>query len=175
MTMQIGCAGAPHLTTPPLKRTMSAHFLAGVVAIVWRADTDSYLLVRRSATKGYAAGKWWVVTGTVESNEGFPGALVREVREELGAEVSQWRLLETTHFNRDGAEWLSAAFLCTLVEPDKLVLDDEHDAYEWVKASEVERRVVNAENPTDWILSALSLAERYKAELVKPQAIKSAF
>jgi hypothetical protein len=55
------------------------------------------------------------------------------------------------------------------------VLDDEHDAYEWVKASEVERRVVNAENPTDWILSALSLAERYKAELVKPQAIKSVF
>ena len=143
---------------------MPTQFLAGAVAIVWRADTDSYLLVRRSPTKGYAAGKWWVVTGTVESNEGFPGALVREVREELGAEVAQWRLLETTHFNRDGAEWLSAAFLCILVDHDRLVLDDEHDAFEWVKASEVEQRVVNEEYPTDWIISALRLAEQHKAE-----------
>jgi 8-oxo-dGTP pyrophosphatase MutT (NUDIX family) len=143
---------------------MPTQFLAGVVAIVWRADTDSYLLVRRSPTKGYAAGKWWVVTGTVESNEGFPGALVREVREELGTEVTRLLLLETTHFNRDGAEWLSAAFLCTLADPDRLVLDDEHDAYEWVKASEVERRVVNEVAPTDWILSALRLAEQRKRE-----------
>lgn len=143
---------------------MPTQFLAGVVAIIWRADTDAYLLVRRSPTKSYAAGKWWVVTGTVESSEGFSGALVREVREELGAEVNRLLLLETTHFHRDGAEWLSAAFLCTLAEPDRLVLDDEHDAFEWVKASEVEQRVVNEENPTDWILSALRLAEQRKDE-----------
>jgi 8-oxo-dGTP pyrophosphatase MutT (NUDIX family) len=143
---------------------MPTQFYAGVVAIIWRADTDTYLLVRRSRTKAHAAGKWWVVTGTVESNEGFPGALMREVREELGAAVERFVLLETTHFTRDGAEWLSAAFLCTLVDPDRLMLDDEHDAYEWVKASEVERRVVNEEAPTDWILSALRLAEQRKSE-----------
>ena len=144
---------------------MAALFRAGVVAIVWRSDTDSYLLVRRSASKNYAAGKWWVVTGTVESDEGFTGALNREVREELGTVVSAAMVLEPTYFFRDGAEWLSVSFLCTLADPQKIVLDDEHDAFEWVKASEVEKKIANGEYPTDWILSALKIAEARKGEL----------
>lgn len=133
--------------------------------MIWRRDTDAYLLVRRSATKAYAAGMWWVVTGTVETDEGFTGAVVREVREELNSPVDSLVVLEPTHFFRDGAEWLSVAFLCTLKNPLDIVLDDEHDAYEWVKAREIENRVMNDQYPADFILSALHLAEARKKEL----------
>ena len=140
-------------------------FRAGVAAFIWRPDSDTYLLVRRSAGKNYAAGEWWLVTGTVEANEGFAGALEREVIEELGSAVADSVILETTHFNRDSEDWLSASFLCTLKNPDHLVLNAEHDAFEWVNAAQLASIAKAAKYPTDWVMTGLELAERVKKNL----------
>lgn len=146
--------------------TGRAWFRGGVVAFVWRPDNDTYLLVRRSAAKSYGAGQWWLVTGTVEPGEGFPGALSREVAEELGAEIAASKILETTHFNRDSEDWLSASFLCTLKNPNRLILNQEHDAYEWKSAGEIEKIITRDQKSMAWVLTGLALAEQVKSELL---------
>lgn len=145
--------------------TERAWFRGGVVALIWRPDNDTYLFLRRSRQKSYAAGKWWPVTGTVEVGEGFEGALRREVTEELGAKVRQVTILETTYFDRDGENWLSVSFLCTLENPDHLVLNAEHDEYQWISPNLVEKTVANEQYSTGWIMTALNLAEQRKKNL----------
>lgn len=147
--------------------TPRAWFRAGVGAFIWRPDNDTYLLVRRSQQKPYAAGKWWLITGTVEPGEGFPETLNREVTEELGAVVDKATILEATHFNRDGDDWLSVSFLCTLKNPDQLVLNPEHDAFQWLSADQVKDTVANDQYSIVWILTGLMLAEQRKKDLAR--------
>ncbi len=51
--------------------------------------------------------------GGVEEGEGVPHALMREIKEELGIEISVGELFMDTHFNRQGEDQLESFFLCT--------------------------------------------------------------
>ena len=70
-------------------------FMLYVLAIVQNAE-GKYLITQRSMDKHWAAGWWEVTGGGVLSGETSTSAVVREVREEVGLDVSN-ELLEPVY------------------------------------------------------------------------------
>lgn len=137
-------------------------FLAGVAALVWRADTDEYLLLKRSAHKDYAAGAWECVTGRVDQGEGFEQALLREVHEELGAEAQLEYVLGTTHFYRGPAtpenELVGLVCCVSLREPQHIRISAEHSEARWVTLAEANDLLHDADPSTAWLRQVLERA-----------------
>lgn len=74
-------------------------FMLYVLAIVQNAE-GKYLITQRSMDKSWAAGWWEVTGGGVLSGETSVQAVVREVREEVGLDVSG-QPLEPVHAYRN--------------------------------------------------------------------------
>lgn len=85
------------------------------------------------ATKrGYGEWKgWWEFPGgKMEPGESPQEALVREIREELDAEISVGRLLETVEWDYPKFHLTMHCFLCSLLS-DSVHLN-EHEAAAWL-------------------------------------------
>ena len=138
------------------------HFLGGVGALL-HDGAGRYLLLRRAATKDFAAGVWECVTGRVDQGEGFETAVRREVREELGVDVSLDYLLGTTHFYRGTAvpdnELIGVVYLCSLAGEPAIRLSAEHDDYCWVTAVAAADLLSADDASTAWTRRLLARAE----------------
>ena len=136
-------------------------------AVVWDGATGRYLLLRRAATKDFAAGVWECVTGRVDQGESFEEAVRREVREELGVEARLEAILGTTHFYRGTAvadnELLGVIYLATIADPAAIVLSGEHDEARWVTAVAAATLLSATDPSTAWTRSLIA-----RAELVRP-------
>ena len=77
-----------------------AHRLT-VVAAVLRDEAGRVLLTRRPPGR-HMAGLWEFPGGKVEAGESPRAALTRELREELGIEVTPGRLLHRSHHREPG-------------------------------------------------------------------------
>ena len=82
--------------------------------------------------RGYGAYKdWWEFPGgKMEAGESPQAALVREIREELDAEISVGRLLDTVEWDYPEFHLTMHCFVCTLVS-EALHLN-EHEAARWL-------------------------------------------
>ncbi|MCB9460297.1 MAG: NUDIX domain-containing protein [Anaerolineaceae bacterium] len=134
-------------------------FIGGIAAVLWRPDQDRYLILRRAATKDFGAGHWETVTGRVDQGEGYIEAVHREVREEIGVEVTIEFIIGVTHFYRGDTpsaenELIGAVFCCTTTDPDAIRLSVEHDAQRWVTAAEAV-----AEFPERWLGHVIARAD----------------
>ncbi len=99
------------------------------------------LLGKRSAGRRAYPGVWDLPGGHVEVGETVEGALVRELREELGVIPTEWReyaVRRAPAQSDDGTDTIRLhVFLVTVWrgEPRNLQAD-EHDALAWVTADE---------------------------------------
>lgn len=87
--------------------------------------------------RGYGDYKdWWEFPGgKVEPGESYEEALIREIREELHAEISIDRLLHTVEFDYPRFHMIMKCFICGLVsEGVELV---EHEAAAWLAPAEL--------------------------------------
>ena len=82
--------------------------------------------------RGYGEWKgWWEFPGgKMEPGESPQEALVREIREELDAEISVGRLLETVEWDYPKFHLTMHCFLCSLLS-DSVHLN-EHEAAAWL-------------------------------------------
>ena len=82
--------------------------------------------------RGYGEFKgWWEFPGgKIESGECPKDALVREIREELDAEISVWELLETVEWDYTNFHLTMHCFVCSLTS-ESLHLN-EHEAAVWL-------------------------------------------
>ena len=116
-------------------------FIGGIAALIFHPPTETYLLLRRSGNVDVGTGDWESVTGRVQQAESFENAARREVREELGVEVTLDFIIGTSHFYRgavnDENEVIGVRYACTLNDRDTIALSAEHDAHHWLTASEV--------------------------------------
>ncbi len=116
--------------------------LAMVGVVVWHRSDGKYLLLRRSAARDFAPGVWECASGRLEQGEGFPEAVRREAREELGLDVRIECFLGTAHFYRGGArpenEMVGVHFGCSVKDSTGLRRSDEHSAHRWVTLAEAE-------------------------------------
>lgn len=103
-----------------------------VVAAIIRKE-DSVFATQR----GYGPWKdWWEFPGgKIEAGETPQEALVREIREELSAEIVVGPLLKTVEWDYPEFHLTMHCYLCTL-EGESLHLN-EHEAARWLHTSEL--------------------------------------
>ena len=148
-------------------------FLAGIGALIWDADEDKYLILRRSAEKDFAAGAWECVTGRVDQGESFEGALYREVQEELGIDIRPLFVIGTTHFYRGETrpenELIGLVYCCSAnnrpISEENFQLSAEHEEYRWVTADQA-IDFLSERGPTErWLRRVIERAELTKKSL----------
>ena len=137
-------------------------FLAMVGVAVWRRNDGKYLLLRRSDTKDFEPGQWECVSGRLEQGEGFPEAVRREAREEIGLDVRIECILGTARFYRGPTlpenEMVGVHCGCSIDDSTGLRLSDEHSAHEWVTAAEAEAFF----SPDHWMRGLIARAEAFR-------------
>ena len=91
--------------------------IVGTLAYLWDESTDKVLMVRRNARPDDDHfGKVNGIGGKLEPDEGIVESLRREVQEEIGVELTEFRLRGTvtwTNFGPKREEWLGFMFLVT--------------------------------------------------------------
>ena len=103
-----------------------------VVAAIIRKEGQIF-----ATQRGYGDWKdWWEFPGgKMEAGESPEDALVREIREELSAEISVDRFLHTVDYDYPAFHLTMHCFLCSL-KGEALHLN-EHEAARWLDADEL--------------------------------------
>ena len=116
-------------------------------------DGDLVLVTQRSELMPHPL-KWEFPGGKLLPGETPKGTIIREIREELGVEISVLQLLPSVkHFYSDSAVKL-IPFVCTIRQGD--IKLSEHRSFRWVHRSELEE--------IDWLeadVEVLALLKKY--------------
>ena len=107
-------------------------------------NNNKVLIIREASTykDGTNIGKWGVPGGRIKPEEHIVEALKREVLEETGLDVEVGAPVHVDEwFPRvRGEVWhIVATFrICTANKVSEIRLSDEHDAFQWIDANEIE-------------------------------------
>lgn len=129
-----------------------------ITGIIWKEDADGtrkYLITKRAPTKKAWPNKWTVPGGGLETTDYMSAeatyqnsespqwynavetTLRREIREEVGLEVSDIQyLLDLAFIRPDGVPAIVLSFYCKY-ESGEVVLDEDATEYAWITANEV--------------------------------------
>ena len=77
-------------------------------------DSDKVLVTRRPDNKRHP-GLWEFPGGKIDSGESPEAALIREIREELGAEIEVEGIFEAVYYRYDWGPVLVLAYTCRLM------------------------------------------------------------
>jgi 8-oxo-dGTP diphosphatase len=89
------------------------------------------LIVQRAKDDEIGGGTWELVGGKIEFGEDLETALVREIREEVGLDVTVEKILYATTFKTDPTrQVVILTYLCRSNNRD-VVLSKEHIDYRW--------------------------------------------
>jgi 8-oxo-dGTP diphosphatase len=114
-------------------------FMVAVGAMIEHATSGKVLLLKRAETAEYLAGIWEDIMGRMKQFEEPEEALRREVREESGLEVEIVKLLRVCHEYRGERtaenEMVGIIYWCR-TQSDRVILSQEHSAYQWVLPEE---------------------------------------
>ena len=103
-------------------------------ALIFR---DAKLLIARRHSKAHLGGLWEFPGGKREPGETFEACLIREIREELGVEISVGRLFEDVRHDYPERSVRLKFFTCRLVSGEPRPLDCA--AVRWVGQGELEQ------------------------------------
>lgn len=104
-----------------------------VVAAIIQDSNGNYLCAKRGDWKA-SPGKWEFPGGKPEADEPLEDAIVREIREELGVEISVQR-----QFDRSTTGEIElVCFVCDLVG-EKPTHSTDHSELRWVAESELSK------------------------------------
>jgi len=116
-------------------------------------DGDRVLVTQRSELMPHPF-KWEFPGGKLKAGETPEGSIIREIREELGVEISVLQLLPSVKHSYSNSAIKLIPFVCT-IKRGKIKLR-EHRSYRWVPRSELEE--------IDWLeadVEVVALVNRY--------------
>lgn len=117
-----------------------------VVCALLEDGTGQVLVAQRAAHK-HLGLKWEFPGGKVEAGEESAAALVRELREELGCEVTAWEPLPRSQHDYGTVVIEMIPFVCRLAPGSPAPVAHEHAALRWVRPDTFEQLDLA---PADW-------------------------
>lgn len=104
--------------------------------------------------RGYGEfkGGWEFPGGKVEAGESLENALVREIKEELDADIKVRELFETVEYDYPNFHLTMYCFICDLLSEDFILR--EHDDARWLGKDELDS--------VDWLPADERLVEGFK-------------
>jgi len=128
-----------------------------VCANVFIRKDGKYLLMKRSPEKKYAPNKIHPFGGKIDQDENPYGGAVREIKEEVGVEVSDFRFFASRSFIRSsGHHVVALSFIADYKSGEAMPLEDQ-DEVKWVEIGEMDSLLDD-----HWInvLKALKIADK---------------
>ena len=114
---------------------MDTLFLIGPRATIYNTKTNKVLLIQRNDGNN----AWEIPGGKRENNEEIIDALKREVKEETGLIINEYKLVYvSTIFENHPIlkPFLNIGYLC-LVDNSDVIISNEHINYKWVSINEL--------------------------------------
>ena len=116
---------------------MDTLFLIGPRATIYNTKTNKVLLLQRNDGNN----AWEIPGGKRENNEDIVDALKREVKEETGLNINNYKLVYvSTIFENDLVlkPFLNIGYLCFTEESD-IIISNEHLDYKWVDVEDLRK------------------------------------
>ena len=114
---------------------MDTLFLIGPRATIYNTKTNKVLLIQRNDGNN----AWEIPGGKRENNEKIIDALKREVREETGLIINEYKLVYVSPIFENHPflkPFLNIGYLC-LVDNSDVIISNEHINYKWVSINEL--------------------------------------
>ena len=114
---------------------MDTLFLIGPRATIYNTKTHKVLLLQRNDGNNV----WEIPGGKRENNEDIVDALKREVQEETGLIINEYKLVYVSPIFENHPvlkPFLNIGYLCFVEESD-VIISDEHLDYIWVSVEEI--------------------------------------
>lgn len=149
---------------PLTPEQMKNHYVAGIVPekkilqVVGAAiinDKNEVLCAQRGY--GSLKGKWEFPGGKIEKGESDAEALAREIKEELGINVSVTDMIDENYHEYDTFNVNLKVYRCTYISGE--INDTEHQSLEWVEGRKL--------NDLDWADADKPIVETYLDSLPK--------
>jgi 8-oxo-dGTP pyrophosphatase MutT (NUDIX family) len=109
---------------------MDPSHIEGVGTFIYSISTHRYLFLLRNSTK--YAGTWGLAGGKIDANEQILDSLTRELKEELGYEFQDVKVIPIEKFTSDNGNFAYHTFLIPIEEEFVPILNYEHRGYSWV-------------------------------------------
>ena len=126
-----------------------------VVAAIIKQDGEVLCVQRGEHAKDYISFKWEFPGGKVEVGENREEALVREIQEELAAEIHELQYLMTVEHSYPDFHLTMHAYICALKNGE--ITLREHVDMKWLSTEEL--------NELDWAEADLPVVERLMIKL----------
>lgn len=120
-------------------------------------SNDKYLLLLRTAGENIHPSEWDFPGGGIEPGETEKEALVREVREETGIDISPYEAVPIKRWeeiSKKGVKISGVDFFCSLDSCPDIILSVEHVEARWFS----EEEIFNGEEFAEWIKESVKLA-----------------
>ena len=117
----------------PHESLLTRHVIAVSAALIFR---DGQLLITQRHAKSHLGGLWEFPGGKREAGETFEQCLVREIREELGVEISVGELFEEVRHDYPEKSVHLKFFICQLISGEPQPLDCA--AVKWIEQTQLD-------------------------------------
>ena len=115
---------------------MDTLFLIGPRATIYNTKTNKVLLLQRNDGNNV----WEIPGGKRENNENIVDALKREVKEETGLTINEYKLVYVSPIFENHPflkPYLNIGYLC-FVDNSDIIISNEHLNYKWINVEELE-------------------------------------
>jgi len=99
-------------------------------ALIYSRSTKRFLFLLRDGHK--YSGTWGLVGGKLDEGERITEALYREIREEIGVDLSHEKTIPIETFTADSHGFIYYTFLISVEDEFVPILNLEHRGWSWV-------------------------------------------